>query len=84
MEVGVGLLAQLRDVCVCFRKGIVDRSVRLGVLLKRMTKQSREKRRGKKRNGVFRAGGLLQQWEERLERFGVLDKGLCELGYVFV
>jgi hypothetical protein len=44
-----------------------------------MAEQSGKKRRCKKRDGVFGTRRLLQQWEERLEGFRVLDKRLCEL-----
>jgi len=47
-----------------------------------MTEQSREKRRCEKRDGVFGTRRLLQQWEKRLEGFGVLDERLCEFGNV--
>jgi hypothetical protein len=47
-----------------------------------VTEQSREECRCEKRDGVFGTGRLLQQWEERLEGFGVLDQRLCEFGDV--
>jgi hypothetical protein len=49
-----------------------------------VAEQSGKKRRCEKRNGVFGTGRLLQQWEERLEGFGVLDKRLCELRNVCI
>lgn len=48
-----------------------------------MTEESREKRRCKKRDWIFGTRRLLQQREERLERFGVLDKRLCEFGNIW-
>jgi len=47
-----------------------------------VAEQSREQGRCKKRDGVFGARRLLQQWEERLEWFRVLDERLCEFGNV--
>lgn len=47
-----------------------------------MAEQGREKCRCEKRNWVFGTRRLLQQWEERLEGLGVLDKRLCEFGDV--
>ena len=47
-----------------------------------VTEESRKKCRCEKRNGVFGTRRLLEQWEKRLEGFGVLDKRLCEFGDV--
>jgi hypothetical protein len=43
-----------------------------------VAEQSGKKRRCKKRNRILGTRRLLQQWEERLEGFRVLDKRLCE------
>ena len=82
LEVRVGLLAELRNVYVCLGQSIVDCRVRLGVRLESMAEQGREEGGRKKRDGVFGTRRLLQQWEERLERFRVLDERVGEIGNV--
>jgi hypothetical protein len=82
LEVRVRLLAELRNICVGLGQSIVNCRVGLGVRLESVAEQSREEGGCKERDGVFGTGRLLQQWEERLEGFRVLDERLGEIGNI--